>query len=85
VHKKLLLCYIAAIMLHFYCKTVNLLPFSMTDWRRQTAEPSYSRFKSRMQCSSMQVVMNKCFLLNPEKNLIQIYLVVFENNKKRTL
>jgi len=33
----------------------------------------------------MQVVMNKCFLLNPEKNLTQICLVVFEKNaKKRT-
>jgi len=24
--------------------------------------------------------MNKCFLLNPEKNLVQILLVVFEKN-----
>jgi len=31
----------------------------------------------------MQLVMNKCFLLNPEKNLVQIRLVVFE--KTRTL
>jgi len=28
----------------------------------------------------MQVVMNKCFLLNPEKTLAQIRLVVFEKN-----
>jgi len=28
----------------------------------------------------MQVVMNKCFLPNPEKNLSQIRLVVFEKN-----
>jgi len=28
----------------------------------------------------MQVVMNKCFLLNPEKKLAQIRLVVFEKN-----
>jgi len=28
----------------------------------------------------MQVVMNKCFLLNLEKNLAQIRLVVFEKN-----
>jgi len=28
----------------------------------------------------MQVVMNKCFILNPEKNLAQIRLVVFEKN-----
>jgi len=30
----------------------------------------------------MHVVMNKCFLLNPEKKLAQIRLVVFEKNKK---
>jgi len=35
---------------------------------------------------SMQVVINKCFLLNPEKNLAEIRLVVFEKNaKKHTL
>jgi len=28
----------------------------------------------------MQVVMNKCFLLNPEKKLAQIHLVIFEKN-----
>jgi len=28
----------------------------------------------------MQVVMNKCFLLNCEKNLAQIRFVVFETN-----
>jgi len=28
----------------------------------------------------MQVVMNKCFLLNPEKKLMQIHLVIFEKN-----
>jgi len=28
----------------------------------------------------MQVVMNKCFTLNPKKNLAQICLVVFEIN-----
>jgi len=28
----------------------------------------------------MQVVMNKCFLLNPETNFAQIHLVVFEKN-----
>jgi len=30
----------------------------------------------------MQVVINKCFLLNPEKKLAQIDLVVFEKNAK---
>jgi len=28
----------------------------------------------------MQVVMNKCFFLNPEKTLVQIRIVVFEKN-----
>jgi len=28
----------------------------------------------------MQIVMNKCFLLHPEKKLAQIRLVVFEKN-----
>jgi len=28
----------------------------------------------------MQVVMNKCFFLNPKKNLAQIRLVVFMKN-----
>jgi len=37
-------------------------------------------FKSQWQCFSMQVKMNKCFLLNPEKNLTQIHLVVFQKN-----
>jgi len=37
-----------------------------------------------MHCFLMQVVMNKCFHLNPEKNLAQIRLVVFEKNAKNT-
>jgi len=41
-----------------------------------------SQIKGRVHCFLMQVVMNKCFLLNPEKNLAQIRLVVFENNAK---
>jgi len=40
--------------------------------------------KGRVQYFSMQVVMNKCFLLNSEKNLVQICLVVFEKNAKNT-
>jgi len=39
--------------------------------------------KGRVHCFSMQVLI-KCFLLNPEKNLAQICLVVFEKNVKRT-
>jgi len=38
--------------------------------------------KGRVQCFSMQVVINKCFFLNPEKKLAQIRLVVFEKNAK---
>jgi len=38
------------------------------------------QFNDRGHCFSMQVVINKCFLLNPEKNLAQIRLVVFEIN-----
>jgi len=40
--------------------------------------------KGRVHCFSMQVVMNKCFLLflNPKKSLAQIRLVVFEKNAK---
>jgi len=36
----------------------------------------------RVHCFSMQVVMNKCFLQNLEKNLAQIRLVVFEKSAK---
>jgi len=39
-----------------------------------------TRVQDRVQCFSMQVVMNKCFLQNPEKSLVQIRLVVFEKN-----
>jgi len=39
-----------------------------------------NKLKGWVQCFSMQVVMNKCFLLNPEKNMVQISLVVFEKN-----
>jgi len=43
---------------------------------------SYPLLKGRVHCFSMQVVMNKYFLLNPEKILAQIRLVVFEINAK---
>jgi len=39
------------------------------------------RLKSQVQCFSMQVVMNKCFLLNIEKILALIRLVVLEKNR----
>jgi len=42
--------------------------------------------KGRVQCFLKQVEMYKCFLLNLEKNLAQIRLVVFEKKaKKHTL
>jgi len=34
-----------------------------------------------MHCFTMQVAMNKCFILNPERKLAQIRVVVFEENK----
>jgi len=39
-----------------------------------------SVLNGQVHCFSMQVVMNKCFLLNPEKKLAQICLVLFEKN-----
>jgi len=42
--------------------------------------------KGRVQRFTMQVVINKCFLLNPEQNLEQTRLVVFEEkHNNRTL
>jgi len=38
--------------------------------------------KGRVHCFSMQVVINNCFFLHPEKNLALIRLVVFEKNAK---
>jgi len=37
-------------------------------------------FKARVQYFSMQVVISKYFLLNPEKSLAQIHFVVLEKN-----
>jgi len=42
---------------------------------------SSQHLKGRMHCFSMQVIMNKCFLLNPEKNA-HIRLVTFKKNAK---
>jgi len=39
--------------------------------------------KGRVHCFSMQVGMNKCFLLNPESKLAQIRLAIFEKNAKK--
>jgi len=43
-------------------------------------EWAYSDLTGRVHCFSMQVVINKCFFLNPEKILVHIRLVVFEKN-----
>jgi len=40
----------------------------------------HKHVKGRVHCFSIKVVMNKCFLLNPEKNMAQIHVVVFEKN-----
>jgi len=58
----------------------------------KTIEPKHNKqcnfhslqrsYKGRVHCFSMQVVMNKCFLLSPENKLAQIRLVVFEKNTK---
>jgi len=40
--------------------------------------PINSYLKGRVHCFSMHVVINKYFLLNPEKNLAQTGLVVLE-------
>jgi len=39
--------------------------------------------KGRLHCFSMQVAMNKCFYLNPEKKFAQIRLVVSRKRKKK--
>jgi len=40
------------------------------------------KFKGRVHYFSMQVVINKCFLLNPEKKLAQIRFVGFWEKRK---
>jgi len=46
----------------------------------QPLKTEMGTLKSRVQCFSMQVVMNKRLHLNPEKNLSQIHPVVLEKN-----
>jgi len=41
--------------------------------------------KGQVQCFSIQVVMNMCFLLSPEKNLVQISLAIFRVKGKNRL
>jgi len=42
-----------------------------------------TNFKGQVQCFSIQVIINKCFLPNPEKNLAQIHLNDLKNRKKK--
>jgi len=44
---------------------------------------TFFNYKGQVLCFTMQVVMNGCFLLNREKKIAQIRLVLFE--KKRTI
>jgi len=44
-----------------------------------------TKIKGRVQCFSMQVVTNKCFLLNPEKNLAQIRFLLFSRETQKPL
>jgi len=45
--------------------------------------PPLVGLRDRVHCFSMQVIINKCYLLNPEKNLAQIRLVVLEKKRKK--
>jgi len=45
-------------------------------------QPTARNIKGRVHCYSMQVIMNKCFLLISEKILALIRLIVFEKNTK---
>jgi len=42
-------------------------------------------FKGRVQCFSIQVAINKCFLRNPEKFGADLYCCFREKHKSRTL
>jgi len=64
---------------------VYRLPFHSTNsWYKDHRNPPTNGtaccFKSRVHCCSVQVVLNKCFLLNPERKIGQIRLVVFKKN-----
>jgi len=64
--------------------TFLLTPNPLSYWYKKllksTLRPMPALVKGQVHCFSMQVVINKCFFLNPEKNLVQIRLVVFEKN-----
>jgi len=57
---------LARICQKFDTKLVSVF-MRWTDFNVITGWP-YNDFKGRVQCFSLQVVMNKCFLLNLEKN-----------------
>jgi len=58
---------------------VSLPKFNLTKLKLDFLK---SGFKDQEQYFAMQAVMNKYFLLNSEKNLAKIRLVVFKNVKK---
>jgi len=43
----------------------------------------FSKFKDRVHCISIQIIKNKCFLLNPGKNVAQIRLLGFEKKNAK--
>jgi len=58
------------------------LPPVTTSLTNQWYRDKTTSLKARYSAFSMQVVMNTCFLLNPEKKLAQIRHFVFEKNAK---
>jgi len=45
--------------------------------------PFFNHFKGRVHCFSMQVVINKCFLLNPEKKFCEFPSCCFREKVKK--
>jgi len=62
--------------------TIIIICYKVTVLFRRQRKMLKGRRDGRVQSFSMQVVMYKFFLLNLEKNLAQIRLVVFEKNTK---
>jgi len=48
-----------------------------------TAEKKSLKFKGRVQCFSMQVVINKCFLLKPWKKFWRKYVLSFSRKRQK--
>jgi len=56
--------------------------FSHPEQGLDVARADYLNIKGRVHCYSMQVVTNKCFLLNSKTKLAQTRLFIFEKNAK---